>query len=288
MIHIITQHFATQAWFEIQKRHLQKYTKNKSNVKVNLLVYKTTLPNDYNLPENYSVINLNDYNLDRHNEHYLIVESSYDKFIRDNIADDDIVIYMDSDAFPIDYWDEQIEKNLETNDICAVYRFEDRGPLQPEQYTPYPHLCFYAFKKKTREKYGFRHEIPPGFPCPGFTICDVIRENNLSVKKMVRTNKFNSHNVMFGIYDDIIYHSSCGSRAIIGRPYATIGAQSDTRKMCYEGQDFCGRAELHNVMPEYIEKEINELNLKIFDAVYEHTQSDLDCNFLRRYYLGKP
>lgn len=287
MIHIVTQHFGTDAWFEIQRRHLEKYTENPEKVQVHCIVYKTKVPKDF-LPTklNYNYILLNN-EQDVQNEHYLIIESCFDKFVKPNIKDEDVVVYMDSDAFPIDYWDSKIESYMKTSHICAVYRYEDRGPMQPNRYYPYPHLCFYAFKKADREKYGFRHEIPPGYPCPGFTICDVIREKNLVVKELKRTNKYNNHNTMFGVYDDFIYHQSSGSRAKVGRPYQTMGAQPDTRPMCYEGIDFYYRGNVEEHVPGFVETEAGALNLKIFDAVFDAINNDVDCNFLRRYYLGK-
>lgn len=285
MIHVITHHFAIQAWLEIQKRHLEKYTKNKENVKIHVFLFKTSLPQDFVVPSNYSIVSLDEEGIQ--NAHHIVVETCYDRFVKPQLNDDDIVVYMDSDAFPIDFWDEAVENNLKDHDISAVYRYEDRGLLQPDQYYPWPHLCFFAFRKKARDLYGFIHEVPDGFPCPGFTMCDMIREKGIKVKEMLRTNKFNSHNVMFGIYDDIIYHQSSGSRAIVGRPYATPGAAPDNNTMCYEGIDFYERREIAEQLPKFIENEVNELNLKIFDAVFSQIDKDTDCNFLRRYYLGK-
>tara|TARA_Y100000310_G_scaffold344041_1_gene454752 strand:+ start:32949 stop:33815 length:867 start_codon:yes stop_codon:yes gene_type:complete len=287
MIHIVTQHFGTQAWFEIQKNHIEKYTPDKSLYKVYLLVYKTTLPENFEVPSNYEVINLDEKEGLR-NDHYAIVEECYDRFIKEKVEDDDIVIYMDNDAFPIDgMWSYKIMEYLQNNHICAVHRYEDRGMAQPDQYYPYPHLCFYSFKKKDREQYGFVHEIPPGYPCPGFTINDLVKEKGLNVKELVRTNKFNHHPTMFGVYDDLIYHQSCGSRAIVGRPYATISAQPDTRKMCYEGIDFYDRQEAEAKIGGFIEGDVNDINLKVFDIVYNKIESDTNCDWIRRYYIGK-
>ncbi len=285
-MHILTQHFGTDAWFEIQKNHLEKYTLKKERYKVYLATYKTSIPDSFILPPNYVHINLNEHPEFR-NEHYLIIEEAYEKFVKPHAKDNDIIIYMDNDAFPCDSWEDKLESYLTENDICAVYRYEDRGLDQPDQYFPYPHLCFFSFKKKTRDMYGFKHEIPEGFPCPGFTICDVIRQNNLKVKELIRTNKFNSHNVMFGIYDDMIYHHSSGSRAKVGRPYATLGAKSDHRKMCYEGIDFFLRQDVLSHLPPWIETEVNDVNLKIFDVIFDKIKDDKDCNFVRRFYLGK-
>lgn len=286
MIHILTQHFGTDAWFEIQKRHIEKYSPDKSEYRVYVVVYRTKMPQDFVLPENYEVIDLGD-RTDIVNEHYLIIESCYDNFVKERVADDDIVIYMDSDAFPIDNWTGKIKNYLEENHICAVYRYEDRGVLQPDEYYPYPHLCFYSFKKKDRETYGFRHELPPGFPCPGFTINDVVRNKNLRVKELVRTNKFNNHPTMFGVYDDIIYHQSSGSRTIVGRPYSTAGAGPDHNPMCYEGIDCYHRHYVIENVTNFLENEVNPINVEIWFVIYNKISTDYDCNWIRRFYIGK-
>jgi len=286
MIHIVTQHFGTNAWLEIQRDYIEKYSPDKDEYKVYILLYKTTIPEGLTLPSNYEIIDLN---IDPHivNDHYLIVESCYDRYIKERIANSDIVVYMDSDAFPIDLWTKKLQNYLSNNHICAVYRYEDRGPQQPDQYFPYPHLCFYSFKKADRERYGFRHELPPGFPCPGFTICDVIRANGLQVKELVRTNKFNNHPTMFGVYDDMIYHQSSGSRAMIGRPHATPGAAPDNSHMCYEGIDAFHRMEVYQNIPNFIERDINEINYKIWTVIFDKIVEDKSLNFLRRFYIGK-
>lgn len=287
MIHIVTQHFGTDAWFQIQKEYIEKYTPDKNSYKVYLLVYKTEVPASFILPSNYEIIDLNKVD-SVFNEHYSIVESCFDNFISQKVADDDIVVYLDSDAFPIDLWTIKVSKYLEDNHICAIYRYEDRGTEQPDKYYPYPHLCFFSFLKKYRQKYGFRHEIPRGFPCPGFTICDVIRENSLKVKELIRTNKFNNHPTMFGIYDDMIYHQSSGSRSLIGRPYVTgNGAKQDLRLMCYEGIDFYARKDVESRIHGFVEKDVNEINLLIWNVIYQKIKQDLDLNFLRRFYIGK-
>jgi hypothetical protein len=93
---------------------------------------------------------------------------------------------------------------------------------------------------------------------------------------------------MFAVYDDIIFHQSSGSRSIVGRPYTTGGgAQPDHRSMCYEGIDFYYRLEIDSKFPGLIEGEISDFNLKIWYVVYDKIASDLSCNFIRRFYIGK-
>ena len=289
MKHIITLHYATQHWFEIQKNHIEKYTTKKEDYIVYLATYKCDLPTNFTLPPNYKHIRLDDYvqnnNILIRNVHHEIIEYVYNIFVVKDCKDDDIIVYLDSDAFPCDYWENKIEMYFNEHDIASVYRYEDIGPDLDKKYFPCPHLCFFSFIKEKKEKHKFVFDITPPFQCPGTSIRDVAEQNNLKIKEMIRTNKFDLNRVMFGVYDDIIYHQSSGSRGVVGRPYKSGACGVDKSRHCFEGIDYLLRPAIPH---DWINTKVGDISLKIFDMVYDEIKNDNECTFIKKYFIGKP
>ena len=122
-------------------------------------------------------------------------------------------------------------------------------------------------------------------------MADRIFQSKLRIGGIIRTNVFNAHNVMFGVYGDIIYHHACGSRAIIGRPKNTAGASANNSRQCYTGVDLYSRSKIGDWLEEDFEKECADIiktNTQIFDIIYNNLLMDKECNFVRRYFLGIP
>lgn len=298
MVHILTLHFATNAWLEIQKRHILKYT-NKEDYKLWIGKYHNEFPADFELPDNWETIDLDEiYPKDIPSEHYHQAQWMFNNRIKENMDDDDFIVFLDSDAFPCDpvwisYMKSAFAERAEgaMSAFCVV-QYENRGIVQPDEYYPYPDLCFFATTKKTWDENNlewglFRHDHQN----PGFGMQDRLAAANLKVAVISRTNAFNAHNVMFGVYGNIIYHHQCGSRAIIGRPIGSAENPANVSRQCYTGQDLFGRQDLGpKAMTSFEEdcQDIIETNTQIFDIIYDKLQKDVDCNFIRRYFMGKP
>ena len=88
---------------------------------------------------------------------------------------------------------------------------------------------------------------------------------------------------MFGVYSDLIYNQTCGTRAILGRPYPTPGAPPDLSRICYEGADFNLRDRLSE---EQVMKSIVSINTLVFDAVLKEIETDKDKTWIRNFFLG--
>jgi hypothetical protein len=298
VIHILTLHFATNAWLEIQKRHILKYT-NKEDYKLWLGKYNLELPEEFEFPANWELIDLDkDYPEENINEHYLQMEWMYGNYIKNEMTDDDIVVFIDSDAFPCEpRWIFALKEAIEGDssehraDVVCLYQMENRGMAQPDEYYPYPDLCFFATTKKAWVENNLEWGLfSPDHQNPGFGMHDRIAAAELRVGALTRTNRFNAHRVMFGVYGDMIYHQACGSRAIIGRPMATGQAAANNRRQCYTGVDLFGRSLIGNWFEEEFEEECADIintNTEIFDIIYNKIQKDQNCTFIRRYFMGK-
>tara|TARA_R100000664_G_scaffold28470_1_gene39747 strand:- start:4206 stop:5102 length:897 start_codon:yes stop_codon:yes gene_type:complete len=296
MVHILTFHFGTPAWLEIQKRHILKYTEGKP-YKLWLGKYRLDLPNSFELPENWEVIDLDEiYPEENGVDHYQQMEWMYHNCVKNNMDNDDVIIIIDNDAFPCDngWW--MLPEALQSDDpnspqVIHTSHAENIGIAQPPEYHVYPDLCFFATTKRVWEEnnlgWGF---FQPGQQNPGFGMKDRISEADLKLGLMKRTNRFNSHRVMFGVYGDCLYHQHCGSRALIGRPQDSgAGGSVNNRRMCYTAADLQQRMAIGNWFEQDFETEcedVVEVNTEIFDIIYGRLESDEKCTFVRRYFLG--
>jgi hypothetical protein len=298
MIHIVTLHFGTQAWFDIQKRYITKYTTG--DYKVWIGTYRNEIPEDFDLPDNWQHMDLDkDYPSDGINEHYAQTEFMYSNYLRDEMKDDDVLIFIDSDAFPVtDKWTQKIQNLFESGsedgpcDVLGIAQPENKGIAATDDYDPYPDLCFFATTKKVWEDNNLEWGLfLPKHQNPGFGMLDRIKAADLALMYIQRTNSFEANSVMFGVYGDMIYHQHCGSRAIIGRPLATNKAKAMNKRQCYTGRDLSYRLSLGNFFEVEFEDvcpDIIETNTAIFDIIYERLVKDADANFVPRYFLGRP
>lgn len=125
---------------------------------------------------------------------------------------DDLLVFCDSDCFPIAPWEETIRGHLSRSPLVAVRRDENVGDRQP-------HPCFavttlrtwkmidgdWSMGKWTTKGGRVRNDV-------GGKLLGDLRDRGLSWEPLLRSNKSNPHPVLFGIYGGIVYHHGAGSR----------------------------------------------------------------------------
>lgn len=272
MIYILTLHFKNRNWYNIQKRYLEKYTRP-DDYKVIMGLFQMDVPDD--CPKNFQPVNLNHVR-DNHKDHM----SFLCEIAKQQMKDDDILIFMDGDAFPICDWVGKLKGYLSENEVVSIFRQEDLGMYDDPNHWPAPHLSFTASTKKTWVENDFQWDLGK-YQCPGYTILDKIEAKSIKLKKLLRSNKYNAHNVMFGVYDDMIYHNGNGSTA-------SAGIDSTHRsRTCYEGSDLTYRRSLHNGEFETSCPDIMKINHGIFAVVFNEIKNDMQCKIISRYFVGK-
>lgn len=125
----------------------------------------------------------------------------------------DIIIFLDGDAFPIAEIDQWIHAKLKEYPLIAVQRAENVGGIQP-------HPCFCAstvgFWKTHSPDWseGYTWKGLNGLPTTdvGAGILELLIRKQIPWKPLLRTNALNLHLLLFGIYDDLIYHHGAGFR----------------------------------------------------------------------------
>jgi len=120
--HIITQHFVTLDWLKIQTSYLNKYAPPSS--RLTIWIVGVELPADYMQEVMVGAMHINLSIKNIPNDHYLVMEGVYNMLL-DKFNDDDVVIFLDSDAFPIKPLVPELDKMFRKSEVVTVYRYED-------------------------------------------------------------------------------------------------------------------------------------------------------------------
>jgi hypothetical protein len=133
--------------------------------------------------------------------------------LEDSASDDDWLVFIDGDAFPVNALDDPIADYLKNTKLVAVQRVENNGDLQP-------HPCFAVMTAETwkafpftwKEGYAWTDIAGVAQTDVGAGILEVIDQYELPWTKLHRTNQYDLHPLMFGIYADLVYHHAAGFR----------------------------------------------------------------------------
>jgi|LULM01.1.fsa_nt_gb hypothetical protein len=268
MINIIITQYKSDKWFSIQKEYIEKYTSGDYRI----------------LCGNYEIdMACDDHRYSFHNissmvdSHYTQVNLLAYEVLLPKLSDEDIFIFMDCDTLPCEYgWDLKIKEYLnpnenKQNDIVAVVMRENKQPS--EMYDNLPHLCFFATTKKVWLDNSLHWHLA-GSENPQVGMKNLIAEKNLTLKELNRTNVFNAHNVLFGVYDNLIYHHCCAIRGFW--PEELAGGRGEAT----EGSDY-------NLRKCPFTSDLNKVNVDIWHSVFDAIDNDKERTFVRRYFMGE-
>jgi hypothetical protein len=207
MIHIATVHFQSDRWIPIQLAYLRKHIQSPFRVYAWLNEVPPVPPDTFyyccSEPVKPHAIKLN-----------LLADLIY----FDSNRDDDIIIFLDGDAFPIGDLEPFLREKLKTHKLVAIQRLENNGDIQP-------HPCFCA------TTVGFWHSIKGdwneghlwtnngGVPTTdvGGNLLKILSDRGTDWYRILRSNGLTNHPVLFGIYGGLIYHHGAGFRNPVTR-----------------------------------------------------------------------
>lgn len=202
MIHIATVHYQSPKWIDIQYRYLKK------NVNEFRLYGFFSKNIEKRYARNYDFASFTSIK-----EHQSKLSVLGDIICHSSGNPDDVVCFLDGDAFPIFPIDGYIEEKLSNYPLIAIQRLEEAGDL-------YPHPSFCATRIKTwldlegnwsRGPTGYyhRHTKQPAIDVGG-ALLGILDSKRIDWYPLHRTNNNAYDKVMFGIYDSVIYHHGCG------------------------------------------------------------------------------
>jgi len=201
MLYVITVHYRSPRWIEIQTRHLREH----------ISVPYQTWSSLERIDPSYAV------HFDRVFEqrgrhpgklNHLAMEVSHEA------SEDDLLMFLDGDAFPIADPMGLIEQGLTQAPLLAVRRAENVND-------PQPHPCFCvttvgAWRRLPGDwsgGYTWTGDKGRRVTDVGANLLRALELSDTPWVEVLRSNKRNPDPLFFGVYGDTIYHHGAGFRA---------------------------------------------------------------------------
>lgn len=211
MIHIATIHYQTDKWIEIQLRYIKKYILEEYRIYAFLDGDAAKLKNKFFYACTESI-------QDHGHEIKLNILADIISFTANN---NDILIFLDGDAFPIGNIMELVYDKIDTHKLLAIQRLENMGDIQP-----HPSFCVtkVGFWKEIegdwKMGYKWRNNIGTVTDVGG-NLLKILTEKQINWYQLHKTSQLGEHPLWFGIYANMIYHHGSGFRkGGIGRTLA--------------------------------------------------------------------
>ena len=203
MINILTVHWKSDQWIDVQLQYLNMYVDKQFRV----YAYLNYLPEDHSKKFYYS----SSEPIKSHPKKLNILSEKVCSL--PDIKDEDILIFLDGDAFPVKELMPFIHEKLSQFPLIAVQRRENNGDIQP-------HPLFCATTVKFWQKiqgnwnsgYKWKNSNGELVSDVGGNLLKILQDNQVNWHPLLRSNVKNYHPVFFGIYDNIIYHHGAGFR----------------------------------------------------------------------------
>jgi hypothetical protein len=200
-------HWQRDSWIDVQLAYLRRNITEPFRV----FAWLNGVPEDHHRKFYYV-------NTEAIPQHAIKLNILSDLIYFDSNQDDDLIIFLDGDAFPIGDVVEFARQKLRKYPLVAVQRLENNGDLQP-------HPCFcvttVGFWKRIGGdwKPGYRWVDPQGNAKTdvGGNLLGILQREKLDWYPMHRSNRVNPHPLWFGIYEGLIYHHGAGFRPPISR-----------------------------------------------------------------------
>ncbi|HLX70671.1 MAG TPA: hypothetical protein VKV04_13675 [Verrucomicrobiae bacterium] len=207
MIHVATVHWRTDRWIGVQEKYLRKHLKSPYQV--------------YAWFNDVTPARLDPYFFacfEPVNEHEIKLNILADIICSCAESDEDILIFLDGDAFPVADVEPYLAEKLPAHKLVAVQRRENNGDTQP-------HPCFCAttvgFWKRIKGDWKRGHKWKNGqgewITDPGGNLLKLLEDGRIDWHPMLRSNRRNPHPVLFGVYDALVYHHGAGFRGSVTR-----------------------------------------------------------------------
>ena len=207
MINIATVHWQDERWIDVQLDYLRR----KITSPFRVYAWLNDIPGDHRHKFHYV-------NTEWVRQHAIKLNILADLIYFDSNRDDDLIFFLDGDAFPIGDVVGFVRERLEKYPLVAVQRLENNGDLQP-------HPCFCAttvgFWKRIGGNWNPGHtwQNPQGNPVTdvGGNLLGILQRENVDWYPMHRSNRVNLHSLWFGIYEGVIYHHGGAFRVPLSR-----------------------------------------------------------------------
>ena len=200
MIYVVTVHWRSPEWIGPQLDYLRRYISSPYRV--------------------FAVLNdIDDADLRKRFDYADDLAGPHGKklnalaqLVTDQAQPDDVIIFLDSDAFPIRPLDAWLDRTLTAHQLVAVQRQENFGDLRP-----HPSFCATTVGTWNRIEGDWSRAAwitPSGAPLEdaGTHVLSGLEAAGIPWQPLTRSNTHDLHPLWFGVYGHYVYHHGAGSR----------------------------------------------------------------------------
>lgn len=198
MIHVATAHHHSDEWIELQRSYLDRH-----------------LPEPYRLHGSLEGV---DPSFERFFD--VVVPSVGNHAGKLNLMghviardadDDDLILFLDGDAFPVADPITPARALLRDHALVAVQRLENHGDTQP-------HPCFcimpVSLWRDLPGDWSSGHIYREGRTDVGANLAWLLEDRGLSWAPLLRTHSLRDHDLLFAVYGGLVYHHGAGFRGL--------------------------------------------------------------------------
>ncbi len=205
MIHVLTIHWHSEDWIDIQLKYLKKHI----NEPYRVYAFLNDVPQTEKHQEKFFYSSTENIK-----SHPIKLNLLADLATFAAESDDDYLVFLDGDAFPIESISAFKNKVFPKHPLAAIQRLENNGDTQP-------HPCFCmttvgywnkiqgdwkAGDVKWLDKFGNKVWDVGG------QMLKIMQDHQVDWYKLNRSNQHSLHPLLFGVYDDLIYHHGAAFR----------------------------------------------------------------------------
>jgi hypothetical protein len=268
MIHIITVHWQDDRWVDIQLKYLEKFI----NSPYKVYAFLNGLPRDHGSKYFYS-------STEKIRSHPTKLNLLADMVALHSDSEDDWLIFIDGDAFPIGDIVPFARDKLKEYPLLAIQRLENCGDIQP-----HPCFCLTTVKFWKEIKgdwhsgYEWQDALGRQVTDVGGNLLGTLEEKKIKWLPLIRSNVRDLHELWFGIYGDLVYHHGAGFRTPMSR--------SDLQQISDDGNpiinmllNVTGSTGFNRFLTKMSRRKGIEANTMLGEKVYQSILSD--TNFYR-------
>lgn len=209
MIHVATVHWRDARWIDVQLRYLERHVARPYRVYADL--------EGIDEAERGRFHHVQDLAAEREFENPIFSHTEKLNALARTIAaqasPDDVLVFLDGDAFPVAPLDPFLEDKLARFPLAAIRRDENLDDAQP-----HPAFCattvgFWSeIGGDWNPGYRWRNAAGNEVTDAGGNLLGILRERGIEWYPLLRTNRRNLRPLWFGVYDDLAYHHGAGFR----------------------------------------------------------------------------
>jgi hypothetical protein len=221
VIHVATVHWRDPRWIPVQRRYLERHLDGPFRVYADLEEIEPAYAAGFDHVQNLAAGRSFENGIVAHTEKLNALAAT----ILESASDDDLLLFLDGDAFPVAPVVPAVEDILAKSSLVAVRRDENLGDPQP-----HPSFCVtrVGFWREVGGDWSYGHtwrnSLGNEVTDAGGNLLGTLTRRGDSWQPLLRTNRRNLHSLWFGVYGDLAYHHGAGFRGgLCRRDRAQIG-----------------------------------------------------------------